>query len=545
VLLLDGQTDPITGTLQPEGPVGDDPFMFEVSLGPGAPQLPLGVYEFTLLVRDLNSGVRRTVPHVLEVGISKIEVFPEGDFIAGGQGASAFDETRFYEVRNLRPVAADVVVTSDEPWIEINGSNAPAVFTLTNSGDFANVEVSFDEDAAGIDDGVLRGEVMFRNQTTGDEVVRAVILQIGGIPYEPEFTDDFDNQIDDFDTIVSTIEVPDNFCILDVDVEIDIDHPNQGDLRIELESPAGTRITLHDRTSEAQPGLVELFDATTNPADGPGSLDDFFGEGFSGTWTLEITDNRQSGEGVFNGWTLRLTPDQLLCPESAEQFFFDFGEDPLWQREGQWAFGTPTGSGSNPQDPTGGFDGPFIFGYNLSGDYANNLAPQHLTAGPFNLQGVENTRLSFYRRLAVEAPEFDRAAVEISTDGVTWSTVWENGRRIADNGWNRVSYSIAAFADDEPEVWIRWAMGPTDNLISLPGWNLDNVEITGTIAEPAACAADFDNSGVVDVLDLNALLPWFNQPVNPAPASIDVNGDGIINVLDLNQLLAGFNTVCP
>jgi agmatine/peptidylarginine deiminase len=57
-------------------------------------------------------------------------------------------------------------------------------------------------------------------------------------------------------------------------------------------------------------------------------------------------------------------------------------------------------------------------------------------------------------------------------------------------------------------------------------------QIVGT----PVCAADLDNSGATDVLDLNVLLGSFNQQTSEG----DLTGDGVVNVLDLNMLLANF-----
>ena len=55
---------------------------------------------------------------------------------------------------------------------------------------------------------------------------------------------------------------------------------------------------------------------------------------------------------------------------------FSLDVDPGWTTQDQWAFGVPTGGGSSNRDPTSGFTGPNVYGYNLAGDYSNNL-PAH------------------------------------------------------------------------------------------------------------------------------------------------------------------------
>jgi hypothetical protein len=34
-------------------------------------------------------------------------------------------------------------------------------------------------------------------------------------------------------------------------------------------------------------------------------------------------------------------------------------------------------------------------------------------------------------------------------------------------------------ADDQAEVYFRWGIGPTDETVVYPGWNIDDVQITG------------------------------------------------------------------
>ena len=61
-----------------------------------------------------------------------------------------------------------------------------------------------------------------------------------------------------------------------------------------------------------------------------------------------------------------------------------------------------------------------------------------------------------------------------------------------------------------------------------------------TIA-PVACAADLDESGTVDLGDLNLVLANFGQE----GAAGDTNRDGTVNLEDLNLLLGEFNQPCP
>ena len=58
-----------------------------------------------------------------------------------------------------------------------------------------------------------------------------------------------------------------------------------------------------------------------------------------------------------------------------------------------------------------------------------------------------------------------------------------------------------------------------------------------TLSVGAACAADIDNDGAVDVNDLTTLLLNWGCADPPGPCPGDVNQDGVTDVLDLTGLL--------
>ena len=162
-------------------------------------------------------------------------------------------------------------------------------------------------------------------------------------------------------------------------------------------------------------------------------------------------------------------------------FTENFDTDPGWSTEGSWAFGQPTGQGgaNGSPDPTSGFTGTNVYGYDLNGDYTNNMPEFHLTSTPFNFTGLDNVTLSFKRWLGVETSNFDHARVQVSIDGGTnWTQVWENGATIADFDWTPVSLDLSAIASNQASVLIRWTMGTTDTSQVFCGWNIDDLQIT-------------------------------------------------------------------
>ncbi len=187
----------------------------------------------------------------------------------------------------------------------------------------------------------------------------------------------------------------------------------------------------------------------------------------------------------------------------------DMSANPGWTTQSQWAWGQPTGGGGqygNP-DPTSGFTGSNVYGYNLYGDYANNMPEYHLTSTPMDCTGVTGVTLSFYRYLNVEQPAYDHAYVRVSNNGTSWTTVWQNDSTITDSAWSLQELDISAVADDQPTVYLRWTMGTTDVGWRYSGWNIDDVQVWA--ADPNGCPnmlGDLNCDGAVDFDDINAFV---------------------------------------
>ncbi len=164
-------------------------------------------------------------------------------------------------------------------------------------------------------------------------------------------------------------------------------------------------------------------------------------------------------------------------------YSYPLDQDPGWTTTGLWAFGRPLGSGSYCRDPQSGKTGENVYGYNLFGDYENNLATaQYLTTTPINCKLLAGTTLKFWRRLGIESSSFDRANIRASNEYSDWVTVWEHqGASICDSDWIQRSYDISQYADGKSLVRVQWGMGPTDPITTYPGWNLDDIEIWAAV----------------------------------------------------------------
>jgi uncharacterized protein (TIGR03382 family) len=161
-------------------------------------------------------------------------------------------------------------------------------------------------------------------------------------------------------------------------------------------------------------------------------------------------------------------------------------EDPGWETEGDWEWGPPEGRGGSTgsRDPSSGATGANVYGYNLAGDYADNLREQDLTTAPIDMRNMAGTTIRFKRWLGVEESAYDHATVSVSTDGSSWQVVWENLGEVDDGAWVPVEIDLADHADGQPQVWVRWTMGSTDDSVRYCGWNLDDVEIWGVRMGP-------------------------------------------------------------
>ncbi|MEN3939809.1 S8 family serine peptidase [Prosthecobacter sp. SYSU 5D2] len=170
-------------------------------------------------------------------------------------------------------------------------------------------------------------------------------------------------------------------------------------------------------------------------------------------------------------------------------YVFDLETDPGWPRDGEWDYGTPQGGGGNSYgraDPKTAASGSNVFGINLAGDYSTQVGqPQHLTAGPFDFTGHRNVLLRFHRWLNSDYPSWVWATVEVSNNGNDWHQVWNNhGAPSGESAWTQVGYDISAYADGQPEVYIRWGHHvASSGAYPYSGWNIDDIQLLGSPLE--------------------------------------------------------------
>jgi agmatine/peptidylarginine deiminase len=231
-------------------------------------------------------------------------------------------------------------------------------------------------------------------------------------------------------------------------------------------------------------------------------------------------------------------------PEPIHVFAFD--EQPPSTMSGEWGFGQPLGQGGvehgNP-DPASGATGANVCGVNLAGDYSTTPGgPWYFTMRRIDCTDLFQVQLRFKRWLNTDYQPYVSATVEVSDDGLSWVTVWENGAsEITDSSWTDQVIDISEVADHESSVSVRWGYEVGSDAWAYSGWNVDDVEVWGVPPAEPECPGDLDGDGTVGVTDFLVMLgAWGPNPGHPA----DLDGDDTVGVNDFLLLLGSWGP-CP
>jgi hypothetical protein len=298
-------------------------------------------------------------------------------------------------------------------------------------------------------------------------------------------------------------------------------------------------VRLHNRTGGGTDNLVRTYnDGVTNP-DGPGTLADFNGTEVNGPWTLTVRDNASQDVGTLNSWTLKIASTGGNCPTQEVIYSFPLDTNPGWTLQGQWEYGVPQGACG---DPTSGYTGPNVYGYNLSGCYPDNLSPvQYLTTTAIDCSGITNAKLRFRRWLGIESSAYDHASIEVSNNGSAWTTVYNfSGATMTESSWSLQSYNIASIADGQPTVYLRWGMGTTDASVVYSGWNIDDIEILGVPSCAGALNGDVNDDTKIDGDDIDGFTRAYVTPSlvsTREKCAADMDDDGDVDDDDLDLFL--------
>jgi gingipain R len=448
-----------------------------------------------------------------------LKVTPNENYSATGPIGGPFTPaSKSYTLENKNGVPMNYSVAGGQTWVSVvNGTGTiPANSTVS-------VSVTINGNAGSLNKGSFSDVVNFVNLTDHDgDTAHNVSLTVGGPAYDP---------VAQNKAVSASMFEPSDIILVATD-------PNGDPLTYRIESlPPPEKGKLID------PNGGEITSVPYTLANG-GWIVRYLPP-FAQTVATSFTFTAKDATSRSNVATVTVTVGEGV---SGKVYDFPMNTNPNWTKAGTWNFGQPTGGGSHGKDPAGGYTGSNVYGYNLNGDYSNSMTTvRYLTTTSLDCSALTNVELRFRRWLGVEGyPGNDHANIQVSNNGSTWTTIWENGTStVNDTSWQLVTYSLSAWADHQATVYVRWGMGTTDSSTTFPGWNLDDVEFWGVVN--ASCSGvikgDVSGNGVVNGADMQGfvqvLLDPYGQGVEvPEFCAADMNSDGFMTAADIDPFVS-------
>jgi subtilisin-like proprotein convertase family protein len=106
---------------------------------------------------------------------------------------------------------------------------------------------------------------------------------------------------DDPGGITSVISIADPGQVKDLRVSLDISHTYIGDLLVKLRSPSDKEVVIHNMMGGTTDNLQTEYSMSSHPR-----LAELLGEGISGDWKLDVSDNYGIDIGKLNRWELEI-----------------------------------------------------------------------------------------------------------------------------------------------------------------------------------------------------------------------------------------------
>ncbi|MFC2014240.1 hypothetical protein ACFLU8_05175, partial [Chloroflexota bacterium] len=167
----------------------------------------------------------------------------------------------------------------------------------------------------------------------------------------------------------------------------------------------------------------------------------------------------------------------------------DFSTDKGWTGYGglaEWERGSATASSdchscddpSTDHSPSGD---NYVLGNDIGGCYAPSLgSTYYITSPSIDCSSYTGVTFSFYRYAGCEDSQYDHMYIA-AYDGSTWNILWGNpASDICDDSWVYQEFDVSAYADGNSDFRVSFGLGTTDSGLESMGWNIDDVEITGT-----------------------------------------------------------------
>ena len=200
----------------------------------------------------------------------------------------------------------------------------------------------------------------------------------------------------------------------------------------------------------------------------------------SGTYTVTLTATNSFGSDT------ETKVDYITVGSTSSVYCenFDSGS-PNWTSGGtadEWQIGTPQGNGSaQGPDPNGAFSAPNAMGtdFNVNnGDYEENNIQNWIESPAIDCTGLSGTVLKYRRWLAVEDGIYDQAEILVNNNQVWVNSAGGGTQHHIDTSWVEHTVDISQYADDNPNVRIRFRI-TSDDLLAFGGWNIDDLCVEG------------------------------------------------------------------
>jgi len=216
--------------------------------------------------------------------------------------------------------------------------------------------------------------------------------------------------------------------------------------------------------------------------------------------TCPVTETLEIGLSACGGSLPGIPLDLVLGQPGGTEIIYSTGfegpDDEGWvhsqiQTQDDWQRDVP--AGTSETDPHSAYEGSKCWGNDLGlsgwdGNYKNDVH-NFLESPPVNCTGKYGVRLQFMRWLAVEEAIYDQAII-----GVNGNFVWQNqdnGNHI-DTSWVPVEYDISAWADNNPDVRVRFDLVSDEGLV-FGGWNIDQFTLVSD-SDPECDVFGCDNA---------------------------------------------------
>jgi len=192
----------------------------------------------------------------------------------------------------------------------------------------------------------------------------------------------------------------------------------------------------------------------------------------------------------------------------------------------------------------------------IAGDYRNNAA-NYVQSPAIDCSQLSGTILAYWRWLNVRSG--DHAAIQISPNASTWTTIWTNtgSSAVEDHVWTNQVFDVSGTADGDSSFYIRVLLS-TDSIGMWSGWNVDDLRIYAISSTVSVAAEETDwntkwsegwnwsPSGIPSTNDDVFIVSAVNQPVVDVPAecaSLTISGDGMSLVLQTNLTVYGNTSI--